>query len=297
MWNTKNILQIYSDESWVPDKRYQSIWLLSWIDADLLMLETELDYVLQSYNRTSLEYKGIDWDSNKTKCCIEMLKKWMMIVNNYGLKIDVLTRDTYDSRHQIQRRDDIQNFKRMYYKSLVKCCERWDLSNFEFFPDEHSAVDWDKELKQILKNTNQNKKYFSLWTLFWEKEDLIRYLSLEIEEKKSCENVLIQFIDIITWFVRLSFESWWEISNRIIKEMWQNSLFGNDVWLSRWKAAKFKIFKVFLGICKNVQSWVSFWTNDSLRTFNSQWNLNFWFYEPQHIKDKAPTLPTKASLF
>lgn len=289
MYDLKDEFEIFSDESWIPNEQFQSIWLISWFKSDLNQLEINIEYILESYWRKSIEFKFINWDHSRFKCAKEILEKSLDYMRNTDIKIDILTRDMNDKRHTVKDRDNIKNFVRMYYKVLVKCCERWGLCKFKFFPDQHSAINWNYDIKPYLRNTNHHKEFCEFTNLFDDdKKDLKRNLELVIEEQNSCDRWLIQLIDIITWLTRYTFQHWKKINKRMINSFWQLSLFEDLITLSNSEKSRFELFKFFLNKCKSMQWGISFNTNYYLTTYNSKWKLNFWKYEPQHNNDKVP---------
>ena len=149
--------QIFSDES--GHSRFRSIGILSGEKTDIDNLRNELNLILKECGKNSIEFKKIGGDKKKELVAIKFVEKGIEYCVDKKIRMDILTWDTHDSRHEIIGRDDIKNFQMMYYKVLrwVKQCWKHKHRVWDFYPDENSAVDW-KKLMSYLENTNLSKK-------------------------------------------------------------------------------------------------------------------------------------------
>ena len=70
----------------------------------------------------------------------------------------------------------------------------------------------------------------------------------------------------------------------------QFDLFNEDVEeiFSNSEEFRFKFLNYFLSSTKNKKLGISFESNKRLQTPDPKNVINFWFYTPQHEKDKAP---------
>lgn len=285
--------QLFSDES--GHSRFRSIGVLSGEKTDIDNLRNELIVILEGNNRDSIEFKEIGGDKNKETVAIEFVEKGIEYCVNKKIRMDLLTWDTHDSRHEIIGRDDIKNFQMMYYKVLkwVKQCWKHKHIVWDFYPDENSAVNW-KKLMSYLKSTNLSKKDEKEETLFGEIQNL-HFPSFQSHiEVKSDTEPITQVIDIFTGLARYSFGKGKEFLawRENVRSQNQLSLFGDSgvkIELSRGDTSKFKILKILDKLCKERRMGVSIKENSYLCTFSPKNPLNFWFYEPQHGGDKAPT--------
>lgn len=284
--------QIFSNESGYS--RFRSIGVLSGEKTDIDNLRNKLIIVLEGGDRNSIEFKKIDGDKNKEIVAIKFVEKGIEYCVNKKIRMDILTWDTYDSRHEIIGRDDVKNFQMMYYKVLkwVKQCWKHKNMVWDFYPDENSAVKWEK-LMNCLENTNLSKEIEIDNTLFGEIRNMHFPSFQSHSEVKSDTEPITQLIDIFTGFARYSFEkgkkflAWRE--NK--KNQNQLSLFGDSKIreeLSRGDTSKFKVLKILDNLCKGREMGVSIKENSYLCTFSPSNPLNFWPYKPQHEADKAP---------
>jgi hypothetical protein len=284
--------QIFSDES--GHSRFRSIGVLSGKKTEIDNLRNELIIILEKKDRDSIEFKKIDGDKNKEKVAIDFVEKGIEYCVNEKIRMDILTWDTQDSRHEIIGRDDIKNFQMMYYKILrwVKQCWKHKHIVWDFYPDENSAVDW-KKLMSYLQNANLSKKHVKEDSLFGEIQNLDFPRFQRHDEVISDTEPLTQVIDLFTGFARYSFEKGKEFLawRENIKNQSQLTLFGDSevkIKLSRGDTSKFKILQILDKLCKDRRMGVSIERNSYLYTFLPSNPLNFWFYEPQHEADKAP---------
>lgn len=284
--------QIYSDES--GHERFRSIGVLSGEKTNIDKLRDELEIILKNHGRECIEFKKIAGDKEKEDSSQNFVTKGVEYCAANKIRIDVLTWDTQDSRHSIKGRDDIKNLQIMYYKILkwAKQCWKHDTLDWDFYPDEHSAINW-REIVDYLENTNLSKENKIEYTLFGVIKNYHFPHFLARAEAKSHEEPITQLIDIFTGFARYSFEKgktfldWRETE----KSQHQLKLFETSkkkLELSRGDASKFKMLKTLDELCKKYKMGVSINKRAHLYTFSPERPLNFWFYIPQHEFDKAP---------
>lgn len=292
--------QIFSDES--GHSRFRSIGVLSGEKTDIDNLRNELIIILEGGDRNSIEFKKIDGDKNKELVTIKFVEKGIEYCVSKKIRIDILTWDTHDSRHDIIGRDDNENFQMMYYKVLrwVKQCWKHKHMVWDFYPDENSAVDW-RKLMNYLENTNLSKKIEIDHTLFGEIRNLHFPRFQNHFEAISDKEPITQLIDIFTGCTRYSFGKGKEFLKwrEIEKSKKQLNLFeksGVKIELSRGDTSKFRVLKILDKLCKERKMGVSIKENSYLCTFSPSNPLNFWFYEPQHEADKAPIKMRKTSI-
>lgn len=134
----------------------------------------------------------------------------------------------------------------------------------------------------------RRKPYFL--TLFEQERYRIKFR--KVEQLKSHKEPIIQLADIfagLTCFSRKkSYECWIEYNKR--KK--QQSLFRKESEirskLSKTDLKRFELIFNIYELCKKSGLNVSLRSNKYLWTPNPSNPLNFWHYEPQHEKDKAP---------
>lgn len=208
-------------------------------------------------------------------------------------RVDVLIWDTHDERHAITGRDDTENLHRMYYHLLKNVLTyRWPSTGvWHLWPDENTAIDWDS-VGDILTNASSRteivKDLFSASSL---KVRLRRDFRIErIIPSRSDEEPMVQLADLfvgIGVYSRGNFDVYREWLRRNDPN---NSLFPTDSQpLPRTDHERCRVLSDFeMALRKNKHS-VSLRSSKGLRTRNPEERINFWWYIPQHLKDKAPT--------
>ena len=109
------IFEAYSDESGVPNQRYQAIGVVSGPDADLGELKESLQGCLDRAVPRELKFAGVRGDSRRSRCAGGFVELAVEFVRARRIRVDVLVWDLQDSRHAIPGRDDIACLERMYY--------------------------------------------------------------------------------------------------------------------------------------------------------------------------------------
>ncbi|MHB9070484.1 MAG: hypothetical protein ACYC54_08940 [Sedimentisphaerales bacterium] len=287
----QNKYQIYSDES--GNERFRSVGVLSGEKSQLDKLKIDLYLILKLNQIASIEFKDIKGDSKRRKAAIEFIEKGILLCFGKSIRIDILTWDTQDQRHSVIGRDDKQNLQIMYYKLVrwVKECWKSETLDWNFYPDENSAIDW-QELIRFIQNTNLSKNNKYELTLF----GLVKNLHFPRVENHqqivSTDEPLVQLIDIFTGFVRFSFEQGKKYLQWIKwKEQQNNRMLINTVEepdTSKNIIAKYEVLEPMIVLCKQMKMGVSINTNCYLKTFDYKRSLNFWKYEVQTPKDQAP---------
>ncbi|MBE7545919.1 hypothetical protein KsCSTR_45950 [Candidatus Kuenenia stuttgartiensis] len=284
--------QIYSDES--GHERFRSVGILSAEKTNIDKLRDELEIILKNHGRRCIEFKKIAGDKEKEDSAKNFVSKGVEYCAANKIRIDVLSWDTQDRRHSIKGRDDNKNLQMMYYKILKCIQQRWrhDTLDWDFYPDEHSAIDW-REIMEYLENTNLSKKNKIEDTLFGMIKNYHFPHFHAHSEAKSHEEPITQLIDIFTGFARYSFEKGktflnWRETERFQRQLKLFETSKEKLELSRGDLSKFKVLKTLDELCKKYRMGVSINEREHLYTFSPERPLNFWFYNPQHEFDKAP---------
>lgn len=280
--------QIFSDESGCFTKRYQAIGVVSGLKIVLSQLSSKLLKILTDKNITEMKFSDVRTHSPKLKAAKEFIKLGIEFARLKKIRVDVLVYDTRDSRHSVRGRDDVANLERMYYKVLRHISERWGQIDWEFYPDEQSAINW-QEIINYLNRTKMPRHKPNILNLF-EQEKLEMNFE-KVEQLKSHEEPLIQFADIFAGIACFSRESGEECVDWIKSQQDKNQLtFSLEETKkaeepSQIKRNRFELIwelkKYKLGISLESRGYL--WTPEPSNP------INFWNYEPQHEKDKAPT--------
>jgi hypothetical protein len=285
----------FADEKGYNEGRYRGIALVTLLQQNLNSFRHEIQGMLKESNVR--EFKWEKLSSARERFAARKLVDFAIgKASNGSLRIDALTWDTEDSRHNVSRRDDIANLERMYYH-LFKyvLCERWpDESIWGLYPDENTALKWNTVRDYLEYSSSKTEIRRDLFT----KGDFIIRLKKEfrIEIVSPCEShkePLIQLADLfagLAVYSRISYNRFvlWELSNK--KE---ELLFPVEheqlLKLSKSDIERCCVLSEFYEKCKNKKLGVSLKTNKGLKTFDVKRPINFWWYKTQHEADKAPS--------
>jgi len=244
------------------------------------------------------ELKWYELSSAKMRfAALKVIEYTLTSAKEGKLRVDVLTWDTYDSRHKIRGRDDLLNLAKMYYHLLNNVIIRkWGEPGFwTVFPDEQSAIDW-QELELILQRRimqveNQRKE---------KDPDNILFIGLEkISQVISNECPPVQVADLFAGIGVHSRESIGKHASffmvrkrkdcRRISEQLRSQLQKTVDKLSRSDRERCHILDKLFSQCKANGWGVHLLRTYGLKTTNPTCPINFWHYTPQSDLDKAPT--------
>lgn len=248
-------------------------------------INDKLDEILTKYDISPNKFKWNKFNSmDKVNALEEFLEYLFRLMSDNLVFIHTIIWDIQDSRHEIIGRDDNKNLSMMYYK-LIKNFAKDKLKNGDYitiFPDRNNTIDWNL-IEEILPNDGiYNTKELSFCTVGFSK--------VHIKESNTNENALIQIADIFAGMARTSYEDY----NKY--DQWlngvQQTLFSdensNKLKISGKDNHRFRIYR-FVDRYSKRKSWtVSLKKKKGFYTFDKSKPLNFWFYYPQHDKDKAP---------
>lgn len=295
MQNEQPTYVAYADECRFNVGRYRGIGLVTLSMKDQARVHRELRALLDESNVDELK-----WEKLRTaKYRFAALKAANYAIRSActgALRVDVLVWDTLDRRHSIQGRDDIQNLQRMYYHLFKNVLlNRWpSCSAWHLFPDEHTGIDW-QNVEDVLDNSGSRfEAENNLFTRGKLRFRLRRDFSIaKITPVRSNDAPGVQLAD---FFVGLA------VYSRTSYEKFQSATFGRNeqqrclslgdetsMHLSNADNERCKVLAEFNASCKSNKLGVSLRTHRGLRTLNPESPVNFWWYEPQHDADRAPT--------
>lgn len=280
----------YSDESYHNRGRYRSIAVVA-LEADQAEPFSRLLGELLTDSEVS-EFKFQKLRQARYRFAAQKIVDFVIERASCGaLRVDVLIWDTEDSRHRIQGRDDVANLQRMYYHLLKNALGRWPGENgWALYPDRNSALDWSTVSDYlgtagVARSSSTQRP--TLFRIRLRQEFHIQ----EIQESNSKDNPLCQVADFfagMSVFSRHRFGAY-----RCWKEQQQGQLrlFPEDppVSLSNSDEERCRVLEYLNASCKDHRLGVSLMTQQGLWTPDPNNPVNFWFYEPQHPEDKAPT--------
>jgi hypothetical protein len=212
------------------------------------------------------------------------------------LRVDVLIWDVQDTRHDVVGRDDHANLQRMYYHLFRNVLQRrWHRgSSWRLRPDEQTAVAWDT-LETFVDSQGLSVDV---------KGPLIPPGSLRrrfrrefrVEEIVPCESGSEPIAQLADLFAGLAVYSR-QCFNRY--EAWHHdsgtrpTLFPDDllegVTLSNSDRERCQVLEKLDARCKALRLGVGLMGSRGLKTRDPRRPINFWWYEPQHDADRAPT--------
>jgi hypothetical protein len=284
----------FSDESHWNRGRFRSLGLVTVPLTALTRLEQQLGTLLTDSNVSEFKWKELD-DARHQLAAQKMCDFALKAACEHQLRVDVLIWDVQDRRHNIAGRDDIANLQRMYYHLFRNVLRvRWpDNAVWRLLPDEHTALDWDT-VRDCLENVADRVEVeCSLLTQGQFRIRLRRDFGLEeIRPVSSQRHRLLQLADLFAGmavFSRDQFDAYqaWLAANSKQGRLFEDRQETTEP--SRSSRARFRVLRHFDECCKQHTLGVSLRTKRGLWTPKPENPLNFWMYEPQHSKDKAPT--------
>jgi hypothetical protein len=290
----------FSDESNWSKGRFRSIGIVTCRSSDLPDFDKELGLLLQDASISELQWKklnGADKREAAKKACKFVLEK----AHTGFMRVDVLIWDIQDSRHNVWGRDDIANLQRMYYhlfRNVMRA--RWPKEGVWCLrPDKHTAIDWMKTqacLENVAVSVDGSLCGSGGFRLQLSQEFSIE----EIHPTTSAEHPpMLQIADLfagLAVFSRENFKKYeeWKLTSKGQSRLFQFSptedIVSNQCTasLSNKDRERFQVLQHFDELCKRHKIGVSLKTKKGLYTPNPMMPINFWLYEPQDPKDKAP---------
>lgn len=280
----------FSDESGHNIGRHRSIGMISLPFDRLNRIEEDLLDICKSYGVKNL--KNLKWarlKNNKKRDCAKSIIEYTVEKSIYEkLRVDVVVWDIEDSRHKVMRRDDVQNLQRMYYHLLKNVfIKRWlGLNTWKVCPDQNFAIDWD-DMAFFLEYSSLVAEIHRSDTDPVLSIKLKNKCVLDIEEGSSSDNILIQVADLFAGMARYSRENYNTFEEWITRHITKSP--SSHIRLSNADKHRCSIMHDFNTLCKSYKLGVSLKTTRGFKTFNPNNPVNFWTYNPQSDKDKAPT--------
>jgi len=286
----------YSDESGIFGHRYQSIALVSGLESELNVLRNALRDIIQDKNIIELKFTEIKGYSSPRASAARLFIQSALkdFASCRKIRIDILTWDTKDSRHNVPDRDDVANLEEMYYKLLKDVASRWNQTQWKFYPDTNSKVNW-KEIRYFLNTSKlrQHKHRQHILINLLADEQLINFD--EIQQLDSIHEPLIQLADLFAGLARFTGEMGMQCIRWLASYGNRNQLRMGAVIMKKDKDKagrinefRFQLVAELNQICKRCRMGVSLEEKKRLWTPKPNNPINFWNYEPQGDYDKAP---------
>ncbi|MHA1336278.1 MAG: DUF3800 domain-containing protein [Promethearchaeota archaeon] len=275
----------YTDESYITGERFRSIAAFSFATEKKQEVDSKLKQILQESSVSEFKWQKVK-DAKYKFCAIKLIDFIINNIDKCNIRIDVIIWDTYDSRHQVQGRDDNANFERLFFHLLKTSMKRRPKnSHWDIFPDQKHGVDWET-VHDCLDAIGKHVEYHK--TLFGDFISDPYYHIDNFKEIDSKETTCCQIADL---FAGISVFSINVFSKYILwQESQQRSLFKRETpSFSNREKARFEVIRHLDILSKRKKLGVSLRTNQGFFTFNPKNQINFWRYTPQHENDKAPT--------
>jgi hypothetical protein len=288
--NINNKCIAYSDESNHNDGRYRAISLVTLNYSNALPFNQEVKKINEESNISS-EFKWTKLKSARDRfAAIKLMDFVLEQIGQNQLRIDTLIWDIEDYRHKnVSNRDDAANMGRMYYHLFKNVFnQRWGTEkNWLLKPDQQSLIDW-KFLKSILQNSTKKQKVADFSNQLFQN---INHFNIEnIEESCSKQEPLIQIADLFAGLAIYSRNNYPKFKQWSEQNSPQLSLIPNEgnIQLSNTDRERCTVLEYLIQKQEHLSLKISFHDTQGLQTINPKENLNFWLYQPQHHKDKAP---------
>jgi len=285
----------YSDESHHNVGRYRALALVSLRQQHASGVNSDLRAILQDSG--AIESK---WEKLRTAkyrfAALKLIEYAVAKAVDAVLRLDVLVWDTEDSRHKVLGRDDSANLQRMYYHLFRNVLlRRWPKGSvWRLCPDEQTAVQWETVADFVDAAGLSVEIQPPLGTPGGLRIRLRR--EFRVEEIVPChsgEEPIAQVGDLFAGLAVYSREcydryvAWFQSSGPQ-----QLALLPREqlvVCLSGADRERCPVLDKLNELCKRYKLGVSLESNCGLKTYDPRKPLNFWWYEPQHNADKAPT--------
>jgi hypothetical protein len=153
-----------------------------------------------------------------------------------------------------------------------------------WYPDNQSSVDW-----RTLQDCIRNKKHQCIADLFNTTPDFEK-IDLTLRPVESHKYPFVQVADL---FAGLGAYSWGQFDRFA---SWKRTMSGAQELFSQEKVdftnsekQRFPILLELKEKCRNRDLKIALESSKGLKSHNPQKYINFWFYEPQHKFDRAPS--------
>jgi hypothetical protein len=268
--------------------------LLSFDCSHLPFLQTNVQGILDQSGVREFKWSKLRTAKNRF-CALKLCEFTVDHARRGQLRIDVLTWDIGDSRHKVERRDDVANLQRMYYhlfRNVLR--KRWPSDGmWRLCPDENTAVDWDT-VEDFLSGASTELEVGG---------DLLTHGKFRVRLKTefgidtiapcdSAEQPLVGVADLCTGLGIYSRSCYDRYEQWHAKHGPQPRLFPvnehSRLLLSGADRERCQVLSSFAQMCKKYRLGVSLRSKRGLRTYNPSNPINYWWYEPQHELDKAP---------
>lgn len=246
------------------------------IISDEIIKDVEQEFKTILVKNSIDKISNFKWSKFNNINKVNAFKDFFNFISHYLLNnqmyIHVLIWDTDDSRHSVFPRDDNKNLGIMYHK-IIKNFVKYNLNDEDslfIYPDRQNCIDW-----QLIEEILEKEGFFNM-----------EYgRTVKIEESNTENAYLIQIADIFAGIGRTSYMDYDEYE--IHGDTNQTVLIPFDDTPSVKNKTRFRILNFFHRWAKNHNLQISMSEKRGLKS-HKKGPVNFWLYEPQSEKDKAP---------
>ena len=278
---------VFSDESRHTEGRYRSLAAVSVPAADVVALSARIRAALQLDRRGELKWRNVKRRFNRDRA-IAVVDVLLAHVD-HGVRVDVLTWDTHDSRHAVRNRDDVANYERMFFHLHRVLMERRGAhSRWHIRPDEQVTIDW-QTIRQCLTSTGTWRSGHDMSTLSSEFRHAVPTV-LTFREVDSADTPLCQLADLMAGMAAYTRTNANIVRRQLAEPRNQGTLLGmsDQETPSSTEESRFRVVSHLYWKCKGRRLGVSLRECGYLRTLDPAKPINYWHYEPQHQFDTAP---------
>ena len=279
---------VFSDESRHTEGRYRSLAAVSLPAGEVVAFNELLRSELQLDRYGELKWKNVRRGRSRDRA-IAAVDVLLAHVTS-GVRADVLTWDTQDRRHDVPNRDDVANYERMFFHLHRVLMERRGAqSRWHVRPDEQVAIDWET-IAQCLNSRGTWRAGRNMATLSAEFRHFVPSV-LTFREVDSADTPLCQLADLLAGMAAYTRTNADVVRRQIAEPTEQKGLFEDDHQATPGRADRhrFRVISHLYWKCRARRLGVSLREFGYLLTHDPSMPVNFWHYEPQHHRDKAPT--------
>jgi hypothetical protein len=288
VWNLKERYIVVSDESGVDgSNRFQSLAFVSGPEESVVNFNNECKSVLTDHGTSEFKWSEIS-SGQKNRAAKSVIN---LFFQSNHLRVLVLCWDTHDSRHRVERRDDIENFHRMIYHGLRRNADWIGPKEWHWFPDQRTNLNANvvATYLNLTREGNPDNTIVPLIDLY---RDVHNFKT--VSPKCSRKVPVIGVADLFAGVVRESALSGQSMIKALFNsnDQLNQSLFGDEFahdFGSKGERARAEFGAHIHRLGSKGQHGISLRTEGRLVTKNEKGRFLFWHYVPQGDYDKAPT--------
>ena len=283
----------YSDESNWDSGAYRSICMISGAAKDMKAAEKKISAALKDAGVGHFTWSG--FKDTRLKPSAEKIISSILPYCVKGLiRIDIIIWDIKDNRHRITRKDDGKNLGRMYYHLFLNVLkDKWpEGAVWKLCPHERDQMDWG-QLQETLDHSSAKFRENDLFIGEKSAVPVKKENAYEVEDIQKCspeKTAMLQAADLFAGMACYSRLEYARFTDWLDENDNQMTMFDlNFKNFNNTHKARFCVMKDFHDACVKSGLGVGLRSYGCFYTADPKNPVNFWWYTPQHILDKAPT--------